>query len=119
MYSPPARSVRTMLLHGLKPVWSLSTVPPKIQKPLSAAIKCPATDANGAKSHSENSSRRKRSFTATLPDPRWGTIRCPWFSRRTEILKFVYWLAPAEIYRGWARSASGDTAEGISWIEQG
>jgi predicted ATPase len=32
---------------------------------------------------------------------------------------FVYWLAPAEIYRGWARSASGDAAEGISWIEQG
>jgi predicted ATPase len=23
------------------------------------------------------------------------------------------------IYRGWARSASGDTAEGIPWIEQG
>jgi predicted ATPase len=31
----------------------------------------------------------------------------------------VYWLAPAEIYRGWARSASGNTAEGIPWIEQG
>jgi tetratricopeptide (TPR) repeat protein len=32
---------------------------------------------------------------------------------------FVYWLALAEINRGWARSASGDTAEGIPWIEQG
>jgi hypothetical protein len=32
---------------------------------------------------------------------------------------FVWWLAQAESYRGWARSASGDTAEGISWIEQG
>jgi tetratricopeptide (TPR) repeat protein len=31
----------------------------------------------------------------------------------------VYWLALGEIYRGCARSASGDTAEGISWIEQG
>jgi len=32
---------------------------------------------------------------------------------------FAYWLAVGEIYRGWARSVSGDTAEGISWIEQG
>jgi hypothetical protein len=32
---------------------------------------------------------------------------------------FVYWLATGAIYRGWARSASGNTAEGIRWIEQG
>ena len=32
---------------------------------------------------------------------------------------FVYWLAIGAIYRGWARSASGETAEGIPWIEQG
>ena len=32
---------------------------------------------------------------------------------------FVYFLAVGAIYRGWARSASGDTAEGIPWIEQG
>jgi hypothetical protein len=32
---------------------------------------------------------------------------------------FLYWLAPAAIQRGWARSVSGDNAEGISWIEQG
>ena len=32
---------------------------------------------------------------------------------------FVYWLAIGAIYRGWARSASGNTAEGIPWIEQG
>jgi hypothetical protein len=32
---------------------------------------------------------------------------------------FVHWLAIGTIYRGWARSASGDTAEGIPWIEQG
>ena len=32
---------------------------------------------------------------------------------------FVYWLAVGAIHRGWARSASGDTAEGIAWIEQG
>jgi tRNA A-37 threonylcarbamoyl transferase component Bud32 len=31
---------------------------------------------------------------------------------------FVYWLAIGAIWRGWARSASGDTAEGIPWIEQ-
>ena len=31
----------------------------------------------------------------------------------------MYWLAPAEIYRDWARSASGNAAEGIPWIEQG
>src|SRR6516165_242930 len=61
-----------MLLHGFKPVWFSSTVPPKIHWPLSAAIKCPATDANGAKSHSENSSRQKRSFTAKRPDPMMG-----------------------------------------------
>jgi tetratricopeptide (TPR) repeat protein len=32
---------------------------------------------------------------------------------------FVHWLAIGAIWRGWARSASGDTAEGIPWIEQG
>ena len=32
---------------------------------------------------------------------------------------FVYWLAVGVILRGWAHSASGDTAEGIPWIEHG
>ena len=32
---------------------------------------------------------------------------------------FVYWLPSGAIWRGWARSASGDTTEGIPWIEQG
>ena len=32
---------------------------------------------------------------------------------------FGYWLAIGAIFRGWARSASGDTAEGIPWIEDG
>ena len=32
---------------------------------------------------------------------------------------FVYYLAIGTIHRGWARSVSGDTAEGIPWIEQG
>ena len=32
---------------------------------------------------------------------------------------FAFWLAAGEVFRGWARSASGDTAEGISWIEDG
>ena len=32
---------------------------------------------------------------------------------------FVYWLAWGVVFRGWARSASGETAEGIPGIEQG
>jgi tetratricopeptide (TPR) repeat protein len=32
---------------------------------------------------------------------------------------FLYWLALGAINRGWARSVSGDTAEGIPWIERG
>jgi tetratricopeptide (TPR) repeat protein len=32
---------------------------------------------------------------------------------------FVSWLTQAAISRGWARSASGNTAEGIPWIERG
>ena len=32
---------------------------------------------------------------------------------------FAFWRAAGEILRGWARSASGQTAEGISWIENG
>jgi serine/threonine protein kinase/tetratricopeptide (TPR) repeat protein len=32
---------------------------------------------------------------------------------------FAYYLAIATIHRGWARSVSGDPAEGIAWIEQG
>ena len=29
------------------------------------------------------------------------------------------WLAGGQVLRGWARSASGSTAEGLSWIEDG
>ena len=32
---------------------------------------------------------------------------------------FAFWRAIGVIWRGWARSASGDTAQGIAWIEQG
>jgi predicted ATPase len=32
---------------------------------------------------------------------------------------YAFWLPAGEILRGWARSASGNTAEGISWIEDG
>jgi hypothetical protein len=32
---------------------------------------------------------------------------------------FALWLAEGLALRGWARSASGDTAEGIPWIEHG
>jgi predicted ATPase len=32
---------------------------------------------------------------------------------------FLYWLVVGAIHRGWARSGSGNTAEGIPWIEQG
>jgi len=32
---------------------------------------------------------------------------------------FASWLAGGEVLRGWARSASGDSAEGISWILHG
>jgi predicted ATPase len=32
---------------------------------------------------------------------------------------FATWLPGGAILRGWARSASGDTAEGIAWIEDG
>jgi predicted ATPase len=32
---------------------------------------------------------------------------------------FVHWLAVGAIYRGWARSVSGNSADGIPWIERG
>jgi predicted ATPase len=32
---------------------------------------------------------------------------------------FTTWLPHADVLRGWARSASGDSVEGISWIEDG
>jgi predicted ATPase len=32
---------------------------------------------------------------------------------------FPLWLSGGEVFRGWARSVSGDIAEGISWIEEG
>src|SRR6516164_11433048 len=31
---------------------------------------------------------------------------------------FVFWLTIGTVWRGWARSASGNTAEGIPYIEQ-
>src|SRR5258708_34237924 len=32
---------------------------------------------------------------------------------------FGHWLPVGAIYRGWARSASGNMAEGTAWLEQG
>jgi hypothetical protein len=32
---------------------------------------------------------------------------------------FAHWLVIGSLHRGWARSASGDTVEGISRIEDG
>jgi predicted ATPase len=32
---------------------------------------------------------------------------------------FAHWLANGEVLHGWVRSASGNTAEGLSWIEDG
>ena len=32
---------------------------------------------------------------------------------------FAHWLPQGEVLRGWARSTSGDIAEGISWIVDG
>jgi predicted ATPase len=32
---------------------------------------------------------------------------------------FLYFMAAGAFWRGWARSVSGDTAEGIPWIERG
>jgi len=32
---------------------------------------------------------------------------------------FAFWLPGGEILRGWARSASSETGEGIAWIEDG
>ena len=32
---------------------------------------------------------------------------------------FAYWLACGAVSRGWARSASGDAAQGIAWIDDG
>jgi hypothetical protein len=32
---------------------------------------------------------------------------------------FVFFLTAGIIHRGWARGVSGDTVEGITWIEQG
>jgi len=33
--------------------------------------------------------------------------------------RFAHWRAVGAIYGGWARSASGDTAAGVAWIEDG
>jgi len=33
--------------------------------------------------------------------------------------RFAHWRAVGAIYGGWARSASGDTAGGLAWIEDG
>jgi adenylate cyclase len=33
--------------------------------------------------------------------------------------QFASWLAGGAIFRGWTRSVSGDTADGLAWIEDG
>jgi predicted ATPase len=32
---------------------------------------------------------------------------------------FAQWLAAGQVFRGWSRSVGGDTAQGISWIQDG
>ena len=32
---------------------------------------------------------------------------------------FAFWLAQGAVYRGWARSISGEMSEGISWLQDG
>ncbi|MBV8353294.1 MAG: protein kinase [Verrucomicrobia bacterium] len=32
---------------------------------------------------------------------------------------FAFWLAQGAVYRGWARSVSGEMSEGISWLQDG
>jgi hypothetical protein len=45
----------------------------------------------------------------------WATVLIELSTRQN----FAFWLAQGAVYRGWARSASGDTVEGISWIHNG
>src|SRR5260370_34461774 len=46
---------------------------------------------------------------------RWGSTLSELSTRQN----FATWLPHAVALRGWARGASGDTAEGIAWIEAG
>jgi predicted ATPase len=32
---------------------------------------------------------------------------------------FAQWLVAGQVFRGWSRSVAGDTAQGISWIQNG
>jgi predicted ATPase len=32
---------------------------------------------------------------------------------------FAQWLAAGQVFRGWSRSVAGDTAQGISWLQDG
>jgi predicted ATPase len=62
-------------------------------------------------------------FAAHLADfeGNWAEVK-RWASDLIELAtrhNFLFWLPQGAIFRGWARSASGDTAEGIQWIEQG
>jgi hypothetical protein len=60
----------------------------------------------------------------------WAAIPGKWQRNSAEVEHFAsdliefstrlpYWLTLGSIRRGWARSASGDTAKGLSWIEDG
>jgi hypothetical protein len=40
-------------------------------------------------------------------------------TERSTRQNFASWSPGGDVPRGWARSASGDTAEGILWIENG
>ena len=41
------------------------------------------------------------------------------FLKSTTRYNFTFWLPGANVLRGWARSACGETTEGIAWIERG
>jgi predicted ATPase len=60
-----------------------------------------------------------------MPEKSWNRTRTEVEPCASELMElatrhhFAHWRAVGAIYGGWARSASGDTAGGLAWIEDG
>ena len=136
-------SARQHAMRGVQ-IWRSGSVPPPVEEPITPAVTCLCHQALSEWHLGEIASCQATMAEAitlakelndmhALAQALWYAAVLAHYERNpaevehysSDLLElstlhnFATWLAHADVLRGWVRSARGDTAEGISWIEDG
>ena len=136
-------SARQHAMHGAQ-IWRSKRVPPPVEEPITPAVtclchqalsewhlgeiaSCPATMAEAITLAKELNDMHALAqalwYAAVLAHYERDPAEVEHYTldliELSTLHNFATWLAHADVLRGWVRSARGDTAEGISWIEDG